>query len=306
MYQWISWSFIATFHPLDLVNFCSPCKVMQLSAEFAEVHSQVVHCQAGLPNPPFLTSFGNRQISADLFKQILTAAPNQVQPDIWRLWNLSWIVWRKRWRMKLNATRPPSTRQGFSDIWFTFGTGLAPDNPGIRHKNSQQSKCDHTLIQLSWGKRSWRHDVFFAAWFESICWRSQRRAEGGRIHKTNRCHQWLTVMFQSCYVVLHNSKPRRPTYFELRKLLCQEIASHSQQLEGELNEAKINQAHVGGELFAFRAETSHWNINSMCQGKEPRKARTNGTDGRAIGRTSCIGRTALCPFGNLVSLHLSS
>lgn len=124
--------------------------------------------------------------------------------------------------------------------------------------------------------------------------------------KTNRHHQSLTVMLQSCYVVLHNSKPRRPTYFELRKLLCQEIASHSQQLEGELTEAKINQAHIGGELFAFRAETSHWNINSMCQGKEPRKARTNGTDGRAIGTTSCIGRTALCPFGNLVSLHLSS
>lgn len=197
MYQWISWSFIATFHPLDLVNFCSPCKVMQLSAEFAEVHSQVVHCQAGLPNPPFLTSFGNRQISADLFKQILTAAPNQVQPDIWRLWNLSWIVWRKRWRMKLNATRPPSTRQGFSDIWFKIGTGLAPDNPGIRHKNSQQSKCDHTLVQPSWGKRSSRHDVFFAAWFESICWRSQRRAEGGRIHKAKQTD--IINRLRSCY-----------------------------------------------------------------------------------------------------------
>ena len=60
---------------------------------------------------------------------------------------------------------------------------------------------------------------------------------------------------ESCYVVLHNSKPRRPTYFEVRKLLCQEIASHSQQLEGELTEAKINQAHVGW-AFAFRAETS--------------------------------------------------
>jgi len=32
-------------------------------------------------------------------------------------------------------------------------------------------------------------------------------------------------------------------------LLCQEIASHSQQLEGELTEAKINQAHVGGEFL---------------------------------------------------------
>ena len=98
-------------------------------------------------------------LETDKFQQIYwqnysCTKSSSTWPDIWRLWNLSWIVWRKRWRMKLNATRPPSTRQGFSDIWFMFGTGLAPDNPGIRHKNSQQSKCDHTLIQLSWGKRS--------------------------------------------------------------------------------------------------------------------------------------------------------
>ncbi len=47
------------------------------------------------------------------------------------------------------------------------------------HKDPTQS--NHSLIRLSsWGKR---HDVFFYAWFESICWRSERRAEGGRRHK---------------------------------------------------------------------------------------------------------------------------
>ena len=70
-------SYIVAFHGLDLVNFCSPCKVMQLSAEFAEVHSQVAHCQAGLPNPPIFPD-----IFWERFIEKTAAAPHQVQPDL--------------------------------------------------------------------------------------------------------------------------------------------------------------------------------------------------------------------------------
>jgi len=55
---------------------------MQLSAEFAEVHSQVVHCQAGLPNPPIFPHIFWKPTNFIRFIDKTTAVPNQVQPDL--------------------------------------------------------------------------------------------------------------------------------------------------------------------------------------------------------------------------------